>query len=244
MCSGNGARGSNTTCNGKRGMSSPGMLALCLFNASTVVSRLAAIPLTPLQHYRRPWCNPIEAYASPQGARRMILKLKRTPGLFLVGFMGSGKSTVGRSLARHLGWRFADLAEDIESRERMTISEIFEKLGEEGFRRAETSALERRIGDVSRGVPWVVAVGGGCFTQAMNIDLVQNHGISIWLDAPLEMIRARIGGSSHRPLARDPRQLEDLYIGRRCSCERADYRIVIAGGGSGGAGEGILGREG
>ena len=170
----------------------------------------------------------------------MILKLKRTPGLFLVGFMGSGKSTVGRSLARHLGWRFADLDEDIESREQMTISEIFEKLGEEQFRRAETSALERRIVDVSRGVPWVVAVGGGCFTQALNIDLVQNHGVSIWLDAPLEMIRARIGGSSHRPLARDPRQLEDLYHGRRCSYERADYRVVIAGGGSDAAVEEIL----
>jgi len=170
----------------------------------------------------------------------MILKLKRTPGLYLVGFMGSGKSTVGRSLARHLGWRFADLDEDIESRERMTVSEIFEKLGEERFRHAETSALERRIGDVSRGVPWVIAVGGGCFTQAVNIDLVQNHGVSIWLDAPLEMIRARLAGSSHRPLARDPRQLEDLYHSRRASYERADYRVAIAGGGSDAAVEEIL----
>lgn len=170
----------------------------------------------------------------------MILKLKRTPGLFLIGFMGSGKSTVGRSLARHLGWRFADLDEDIESRERMTISEIFEKLGEEPFRRAETAALQRRIADISRGVPWVIAVGGGCFTRSLNIDLVQNHGVSIWLDAPLEMIRARLVGSAHRPLARDPRQIEDLYHSRRPSYEQADYRIVIAAGGSDEAVEEIL----
>ena len=88
----------------------------------------------------------------------MILKLKRTPGLYLVGFMGSGKSTVGRSLAKSLGWRFADLDEDIESREQMPITEIFEKRGEDDFRRAEHDALKRRISDVARGVPWVIAV--------------------------------------------------------------------------------------
>jgi len=170
----------------------------------------------------------------------MILKLKRTPGLFIVGFMGSGKSTVGRSLARHLGWRFADLDEDIESRERLTVTEIFERFGEEHFRRAETDALHRRIADVSRGVPWVIAVGGGCFTQEVNIDLVQNHGVSIWLDAPLEMVRARLSGSTHRPLARDPRQLEDLYHLRRNSYERADYRVPILASGSEGAVEEIL----
>ncbi len=170
----------------------------------------------------------------------MILKLKRTPGLFLVGFMGSGKSTVGRSLARHLGWRFADLDEDIESRQQMTISDIFDKLGEEQFRRAESAALERRISYVSRGVPWVIAVGGGCFTHPGNVDLVQNHGVSIWLDAPLEMIRARLAGSAHRPLARDPRQLEALYHSRRPSYEKADYHVVIAAGGSDEAVEEIL----
>jgi shikimate kinase len=154
--------------------------------------------------------------------------------------MGSGKSTVGRSLARHLGWRFADLDEDIESRQQMTISAIFDKLGEEQFRRVETAALQHRIADVSRGVPWVIAVGGGCFTHPGNFDLVQNHGVTIWLDAPLEMVRARLAGSTHRPLARDPRQLEELYHSRRASYEKADYRIVITGGGSDAAVEEIL----
>jgi len=170
----------------------------------------------------------------------MILKLKRTPGLFLVGFMGSGKSTVGRALARHLGWRFADLDEDIESRERMSVTEIFEAHGEAHFREAETAALKRRIADVSRGVPWVIAVGGGCFAQPDNFDLVQNHGVSIWLDAPLEMVRARLAGSTHRPLARDPQKLEELYHARRPTYEQADYRIVVDAAGSDGAIQQIL----
>jgi shikimate kinase len=170
----------------------------------------------------------------------MILKLKRTPGLFLVGFMGVGKSTVGRALARHLGWRFADLDEDIASHEQMSIPEIFEKRGEEEFRQAEHLALQRRINDVSRGVPWVIALGGGCFAQPANLDLIQNHGVTIWLDAPLEMLRARIGGCLSRPLARDPYLFEILFHERRPAYEKADYRIPIGGGGSDAAVEEIL----
>ncbi len=170
----------------------------------------------------------------------MILKLKRTPGLFIVGFMGAGKSTVGRALARHLGWRFADLDEDIASREQMSIPEIFEKRGETEFRRAEQDALQRRINDVSRGVPWVIAVGGGCFAQSENLDLIQNHGVTIWLDAPLEMLRSRVGGANNRPLARDPVKFEELFHERRPCYAKADYRIPIDAGGSTAAVEEIL----
>jgi shikimate kinase len=170
----------------------------------------------------------------------MILKLKRTPALFLVGFMGAGKSTVGRALARNLGWRFADLDEDIESREQLPIAQIFEERGEEAFRQAEAAALLRRIHDVSRGVPWVVAVGGGCFTRTENVDLIQNHGVSIWLDAPLELIRARVAAHSHRPLARDPQRFAELFEQRRADYQRADYRIGVSAGGSHAAVEEIL----
>jgi shikimate kinase len=170
----------------------------------------------------------------------MILKLKRTPGLFVVGFMGAGKSTVGRALSRHLGWRFADLDEDIASREQKSISEIFEKLGEAEFRRVEHAALQKRIDDVSRGVPWVIAVGGGCYAQAENLDLIQNHGVTIWLDAPLELLRARVSGSSSRPLAQDPIRFEQLFHARRPAYEKSDYRIAISGGGSDAAVEEIL----
>jgi len=170
----------------------------------------------------------------------MILKLKRTPGIYLVGFMGSGKSTVGRIVARHLGWRFADLDEDIESREQMSIAEIFEQKGEEEFRLKELAALRRRVEDVARGMPWVISVGGGCFSQLENHELIQNHGLSIWLDCPLEMIKARIAHSTHRPLARDPVQLERLYEERRPCYERADFHVMVGEGGSPVAAEQIL----
>lgn len=170
----------------------------------------------------------------------MILKLKRTPGLYLVGFMGSGKSTVGRGVARHLGWRFTDLDEDIEARAQMTISAIFETRGEESFRALESEVLRWRVQDVARGIPWVIAVGGGCFARPDNLEVIQNHGISIWLDAPLEMIRARIAGSTHRPLAQDPKRFAELYEQRRAAYEKADYRIEIGHDGSPGAVEAIL----
>lgn len=170
----------------------------------------------------------------------MILKLKRTPGLYLVGFMGSGKSTVGRGVARHLGWRFADLDEDIEAKAQMPISRIFETEGEESFRKLETEVLRWRVQDIARGVPWVLAVGGGCFAREDNFEIIQNHGISIWLDAPLEMILARVAGSSHRPLAKDPAKFRQLYAERRAAYERADFRIEIGPGGSPAAVEEIL----
>lgn len=170
----------------------------------------------------------------------MILKLKRTPGIYLVGFMGSGKSTVGRGVARHLGWRFADLDDDIEAKAQMPITRIFETEGEESFRRLETDVLRWRVQDVARGVPWVIAVGGGCFARERNFEIIQNHGISIWLDAPLEMIRARVAHATHRPLARDPEQFEALYAQRLASYQRADFRIVVGPEGSPGAVEAIL----
>lgn len=170
----------------------------------------------------------------------MILKLKRTPGIYLVGFMGSGKTTVGRALARRLGWRFADLDDDIESRQQMTINEIFDRFGEEEFRRLEHEALKKRIADIARGVPWVLAVGGGCFAQPRNAELIANNGVSIWLDVPLEMIRSRIAHSGTRPLARDPVKFEELYQARRQAYEKADYRIEVGPGGSAEAVEQIL----
>lgn len=170
----------------------------------------------------------------------MILKLKRTPGIYMVGFMGCGKTTVGRALARHLGWRYADLDEDIESKAQKSISEIFDELGETEFRRIESEMLQRRVHDIARGVPWVISVGGGCFTQENNFDLIQNHGVSVWLDAPLEMIKSRIASSSQRPLARDPEKFEQLFHSRLSFYQRADYRIPISAEGSPGALKAIL----
>jgi shikimate kinase len=157
----------------------------------------------------------------------MILKLKRTPGLYLVGFMGCGKSVVGARLAERLGWAFGDLDTDIESGEGISINEIFDTRGEDEFRRLETEALQRRVGMVQAGTALVLALGGGAFVQPRNYQLVENNGISIWLDCPLSTIRRRLADSTDRPLARDPKKLEMLYHRRRESYSLADYHIQI-----------------
>ncbi len=157
----------------------------------------------------------------------MILKLKRTPGLYLVGFMGSGKTTVGRLLSAHLGWTFADLDHDIEEAAGQTIAEMFETRGEEEFRRAETAALKKRVDKICCGKPTVLALGGGAFAREENVDLIAPHGVSIWLDLPLEILKKRVSHATHRPLARDPERFEALYHARRQSYARADYRIEV-----------------
>jgi shikimate kinase len=157
----------------------------------------------------------------------MILKLKRTPGIFLVGFMGSGKSTVGRALAEELGWGFADLDEDIEKREGMSINRIFDTRGEAEFRKAETAALRKQARSVERGRPCVIALGGGAFLNQENFEIVSNNGVSIWLDCPFSTVERRLAGNEHRPLARDPEKLRELFAVRRPGYERADYCVPV-----------------
>jgi shikimate kinase len=158
----------------------------------------------------------------------MILKLKRTPGIFLVGFMGCGKSTVGLSLAHELGWHFLDLDEEIERAEGSTIVEIFDARGEEEFRRMESAALARCVRTVQHGKPHIVSLGGGAFLSDENFRLVSENGVSIWLDCPLPTIEKRLAASNHRPLARDPERLRLLFHSRRGSYARAEHRIEIS----------------
>lgn len=157
----------------------------------------------------------------------MILKLKRTPGIYLVGFMASGKSTVGRALADELGWHFLDLDEEIEREQVATIASIFDTRGEHEFREIETEALRRCVHTVQRGHPRVISLGGGAFLRPENLELVSDNGVSVWLDCPLPLIERRIAGFTHRPLARDPNHLRHLYEARREGYSRADYRVEI-----------------
>jgi len=157
----------------------------------------------------------------------MILKLKRTPGIYLVGFMGSGKSTIGRLLADRIGWHFVDLDAEIEATEQMSILEIFETRGEAEFRRIEREKMRALVRAIESGRPTVLALGGGAIVQPENYALVENNGITIWLDCPFETVRRRVEPASHRPLARDPASFAQLYETRRESYARADYRIPI-----------------
>jgi shikimate kinase len=155
----------------------------------------------------------------------MILKLKRTPGIYLVGFMGCGKSTVGRALADELGWNFFDLDDEIENGAGSTISEIFDTQGEEMFRVLEASALAKRVRAVQSGHPQVIALGGGALMNDKNFELVSNHGVVVWLDAPFDLIERRVAAESHRPLARNHEKLRELFEIRCSRYAQADYRV-------------------
>ena len=155
----------------------------------------------------------------------MIVKLKRTPGLYLVGFMGCGKTTVGALLAEELGWFFADVDQEIEAEQQTTIAEIFDKQGEEIFRKIEAEAIHKRVQSIECGRPTVVAVGGGAFIQEANYALLEEHGVTVWLDCPLDVIQQRLVGSDHRPLARDPDQFREFFEARLASYAKADYRV-------------------
>ena len=157
----------------------------------------------------------------------MILKLKRTPGLYLVGFMASGKTTIGARLADELGWDFADLDEDIVSAQGADIAEIFDTFGEEEFRKTEHACIRKRVGQIERGKPMVVALGGGTFVSEVIQEFLTENGVTVWLDCPFERVSTRIQGSTHRPLARDPEKFKQLYHDRRAAYEKAEYRIEI-----------------
>lgn len=157
----------------------------------------------------------------------MTLKLKRTPGLYLVGFMAAGKTTVGRSLADELGWCFVDIDSDIESQENKTIADIFRDHGEAHFRELESQMIRGRVSRIEAGDPCVMALGGGAFVQPQNWELIQDNGVTVWLDCQLETIRQRLGDDTSRPLARDRGALAQLFEDRRPLYARADFRIEV-----------------
>jgi shikimate kinase len=157
----------------------------------------------------------------------MTLKLKRTPGLYLVGFMASGKTTVGRALASKLGWPFCDLDSEIEAAERKTIPQIFNECGERVFRDLETQAIRQHVARIEAGHPCVVALGGGAFVQPQNWELIANNGITIWLDCAIERVHNRLGQDVTRPLAANRERLVQLFEERLPFYSRADFRVEV-----------------
>ncbi|HMC62836.1 MAG TPA: shikimate kinase [Candidatus Solibacter sp.] len=157
----------------------------------------------------------------------MNLRLKRTPGIYMVGFMGSGKSTIGRHLARRLGWNYFDTDDEIEAVESMKIAEIFAARGEPEFRRIETDIIRHHVRWIERGRPAVLALGGGAYAELPSRELLENNGITVWLDCPFETVERRVAHATHRPLARDPEAFRLLFDARRELYRLADARIAI-----------------
>lgn len=156
----------------------------------------------------------------------MTLKLKRTPGIYLVGFMGSGKTTVGQCVAEELGWSFCDVDAEIERWEEKSIAKIFAASGEQRFRELESAALARVVSQVQSGHPCVVATGGGAFVQPRNWDIVENNGVTVWLDCPIDVIETRLSPEDmSRPLAADRQGMRELFVKRLPLYARADYRV-------------------
>src|ERR1039458_907343 len=145
----------------------------------------------------------------------MNLRLKRTPGIYVVGFMGAGKSSVARHLAQRLGWQFFDTDAEIEAKEQKTIAAIFEGHEHRSFRRIETEAIRHHVRWIERGRPAVLALGGGAFTQQANRELLENNGITVWLDCPFAVVQRRVALQTDRPLARGPQALAAPYQARR-----------------------------
>lgn len=145
--------------------------------------------------------------------------------IYLLGFMGAGKSVVARALAAELGWEWVDLDEEIERAEGRSIQEIFRLEGEEAFREIEARLLARVAGRRNA----VVACGGGTPLRASNMDLIRNTGTSVWLDAPLDVMLSRCAGGGGRPLISDRASMETLLEARRPVYSQADFRIDAGG---------------
>ncbi len=149
---------------------------------------------------------------------------------FLVGFMGAGKSTVGRIVSESVGWAFSDLDDCIETTHQRSIAELFNERGEESFREIERSALRALVAESHVG-PRIVALGGGAFVSPSNHELTRSgSSISIFLDAPAEELYRRCNAqNSQRPLHRSFDDFRNLYQARRTSYQAATLTVDTLG---------------
>jgi shikimate kinase len=146
--------------------------------------------------------------------------------IYILGFMGCGKSTVGGLLAQELGWPFIDLDATIEAGQGTSVRDIFDQAGEPFFREIERAALV----EVSKSEPAVIALGGGTFVQKPNVDFIREMGgATVWLDCPIEELVRRCEGKNDRPLFRDPVSFGRLLEQRQPFYHLAEFRISTEG---------------
>jgi shikimate kinase len=165
----------------------------------------------------------IEQMMADRGKRPMSYTLKKT--IVLVGMMGAGKTAVGRALAQRLGVSFLDSDAEIEVAANRTVPEIFERDGEPFFRTKETQIIERLLAEKR----CVLSTGGGAFLSEQNRMNISGKGISVWLNADLELLWNRVRNKDTRPLLRTPNPkstLQDIYDQRVPTYALADMTVV------------------
>lgn len=151
--------------------------------------------------------------------------------VILVGFMGAGKSSVGRVLGQRLNWSFEDLDDRIEAREGRAVAAIFRDSGESEFRRLEHAALRQVIEELRGSSCKIVALGGGAFVQKENSDFLKHSNVpTVFLDAPVEELWERCctqagANGTERPLLRSQEEFRKLYETRRADYGSATLQI-------------------
>lgn len=145
----------------------------------------------------------------------------------LTGFMGTGKTTVARLLARQVCWHFRDLDCQITERAGLSIPEIFRRFGEPAFRDIEREELKRILSaGVELGRRCVIALGGGTTAQPQNLALLREYGcVLVWLHCPVKELLRRCSHITNRPLFSDEASFRKLYEERRPFYELSDYRV-------------------
>lgn len=145
--------------------------------------------------------------------------MRKATKIFLIGFMGSGKSTIGKNLASHLGWSYIDLDENVEKMAGMSVPEIFSRKGEHFFRQIESEALRKTGSQIKA----VISTGGGtpCFTDNMNFMLA--NGLTIYLKMPPSLLKNRLSKSPEkRPLLKniDKKELKEFITTKLAEREK------------------------
>ncbi len=164
-----------------------------------------------------------ERESSQGAASRAPGRLLRT--VVMVGMMGAGKTAVGRALAARLGVPFKDSDHEIELAANMSVAEIFERDGEAFFRRKESQVIRRLLD----GDPCVLSTGGGAFLLPENRRMISHRGVSVWLNADLDVLWARVRRKDTRPLLRTPdpcATLRALYRARVPVYAQADLEVI------------------
>lgn len=149
--------------------------------------------------------------------------------LYLMGFMGTGKTRVGQSIARKTGWQFIDTDQCISEDAGMSIPEIFEKMGEPYFRELEKKWVKK----TSKGSQQVISLGGGAVVDEENWEIIHTHGVTVTLSYPATIIAERLARKKDRPLLNNDdaeerlKQIKHLMDKRHALYQKADFILHL-----------------